>query len=212
MYYICYFLVRQITVNFQGDIIDYLPLTVAASVSPEVLLGALASCCDSSNAFDNLDRNGSTFHIYHTCRVSPQCELVGELSEPMLWRSFCRRLSRDEVARRCEFSGARWGGRIVQMSSHTGHSGNSSLQCASTRVFGENLQRCSSFRTLNREKLALRRECACAFLNNICLWMSWCSQDTRKAFCECLCVLPAVVSEGTPSHTLHTHELSQELL
>lgn len=34
----------------------------------------------------------------------------------------------------------------------------------------------------------------------------------HKAFCDSGGVPPAVVSEGSPFHTLHTHELLQEIL
>lgn len=192
--------------------IDYWPLTAAVLVSPEVLSAALASCCGSSHVLDNLESNRSTCRICHKNTVSLQCEPAGELSNNQLWSSFYHRLSRDEAAHRCESGDACWGGRTVKMPSHTGHSGSSSLPCASTRVFSTNLKWRSSFRTLNRGKETLQCGHAYAVWNSIGFWTSWYSQNMRKAFCDSPCASPADVSEGSPSHTLHTHELSQQTL
>jgi len=68
----------QITVTFPDDFSDYFPLTAVALVCPAALLAVLASCHESSDAFDNLESNSSTSHISHKYTVSLQCELADE--------------------------------------------------------------------------------------------------------------------------------------
>ncbi len=181
-------------------------------VSPGVLLQVLASCRESWDAFDTLESNRSTCHIFRKYTVSLQCELEDELSAYLLWSNFYHRLSRGEAALCCESWGACWGWRIVRRPSHTDHSGNSSPQCVSSRVFWVNLLWYNSFRTLSRWKLHLLSESAYVFWSNIHFWKSCHSQNTRKAFCDSAGVPPAAVWEGNPSHNLHTHELLREIL
>ena len=131
----CTFTLYIISHICQFTITGHLPLTSVVSVDLVVLFEVWASCRESSDALDTLDSNRSTFHISHKCTVSLQCELAGELSVQMLWSNFFHRLSRGEAALWCESRGASGGGRTVKTTSRTDHSGSSSLQCASTRVF-----------------------------------------------------------------------------
>lgn len=71
-------------------------------VSPMVLWEPLASFRESSDVFDSLESNRSTCHTSRKYTVSLQCELEDELSDHLLWNTFCHRLSRGEAALRCE--------------------------------------------------------------------------------------------------------------